>query len=288
MKRSTIPSLDDLRAFEAVARLGSVRAAAEELALTHGAVSRRISKLAVDINVQLFEPSGRGIRLTRDGEILSKATLGAFEQLTDALSEIRSSPVKQPIVLSCERSVAMRWLIPRLSKFQDTHPEIDLHLSVGGGTLDFQRDRITLAIRRLDFPVDPNWIIEHMMKETIGPVMQPGMKVHFVNHNYIALGSKTRPNAWDDWLKEHPNTPRPRENRFQDHHFLMIEGALNGLGVALCPYVLAMDDIKRGRLIAPLGFCEDGSEYGLIHPKELPMTNHIKLVKHWLSEAAHQ
>ena len=92
MKRSTIPSLDDLRAFEAVARLGSVRAAAEELALTHGAVSRRISKLATDIDVQLFEPKGRGIHLTRDGEILNKATFGAFEQLTDALGTIRSSP----------------------------------------------------------------------------------------------------------------------------------------------------------------------------------------------------
>ncbi|WP_419905475.1 LysR family transcriptional regulator [Kiloniella sp.] len=219
MKRSTIPSLDDLRAFEAVARLGTVKAASEELALTHGAVSRRISKLALDINAQLFEPRGRGICLTRDGEILSKATFGAFEQLSDALSEIKSSTENEPIVLSCERSVAMRWLIPRLSKFQDLHPEVDLHLSVGGGTLDFQRDRITLAIRRLDFPIEPSWSVIPLMKETIGPVMQPAMKVHFINHNYIALGSKTRPEAWDDWLKEHPSTPRPRETRFQDHHF---------------------------------------------------------------------
>ncbi len=64
----------------------------------------------------------------------------------------------------------------------------------------------------------------------------------------------------------------------------MIEGAANGLGVALCPYVLAMDDIKRGRLIAPVGFSEDGSEYGLIHPTDLPVTNHVELVKSWLSE----
>ncbi|MFD2206150.1 LysR family transcriptional regulator [Kiloniella antarctica] len=284
MKRSTIPSLDDLRAFESVARLGSVRAAAQELALTHGAISRRISKLATDINVQLFQPRGRGIHLTRDGEVLSKATLGAFEQLTDALSEIRSSQANEPIVLSCERSVAMRWLIPRLSKFQDAFPEVDLHLSVGGGTLDFQQDRITLAIRRLDFPVSPDWTVEPMMNETIGPVMQPGMKVHFANHNYIALGSKTRPNAWNDWQKQHPATPRPKEVRYQDHHFLMIEGALNGLGVALCPHVLAKDDLERGRLVAPMGFCEDGSQYGLIHPASLPITKDFELVKRWLLE----
>ncbi len=288
MKRSTIPSLDDLRAFEAVARLGTVRAASEELALTHGAVSRRISKLAVDIDAQLFEPRGRGICLTRDGEILSKATLGAFEQLSEALSEIRSSPVNGPIVLSCERSVAMRWLIPRLSTFQDRHPEVELHLSVGGGTLDFQRDRITLAIRRLDFPIDPGWTVQPLMKETIGPVMKPDMQVHFINHNYIALGSRTRPNAWQDWYKEHPDTPRQRENRLLDHHFLMVEAAANGLGVALCPYALAMDDLKRGRLIAPMGFFEDGSKYGLIYPTALPMTDHVELVKHWLAEVSNE
>ena len=288
MKRSDIPSLDDLRAFETVARLGSVRAAAEELALTHGAVSRRISKLAIDIDVKLFEPRGRGIRLTEDGEILSKATAGAFEQLSEALTEIRSSPLNGPIVLSCERSVAMRWLIPRLSTFQDKYPEVELHLSVGGGTLDFKKDRVTLAIRRLDFPIDPSWTVHSLMKETIGPVMKPEMQVHFINNNYIPLGALTRPNAWQDWYKDHLNSPRPRETRFLDHHFLMVESAANGLGIALCPYVLAMDDIKRGRLIAPMGFSEDGSEYGLIYPTDLPMTEHLELIKHWLSEISNE
>ena len=286
MKRSLIPSLDDLRAFETVARLGSVRAAADELALTHGAVSRRISKLASDIDAQLFEPLGRGIRLTRDGEVLSKATFAAFEQITEALGEINSSSETGPIVLSCERSVAMRWLIPRLSAFQDKHPEVELHLSVGGGTLDFQRDRITLAIRRLDFPIDPNWMVHPLMKEMIGPVMKPNMQVHFINHNYIALGSRTRENAWQEWFNENPNTPKPREHRFLDHHFLMVESAANGLGVALCPHVLAQDDIKRGRLIAPMGFKEDGSEYGLIYPDTLEINPHIELVKSWLTEVS--
>ena len=77
MDRSDIPSLDDLRAFEATARLGSVRLAADSLALTHGAVSRRITKLANDIGVRLFEKNGRGLRLTPAGETLN-LTLSRF------------------------------------------------------------------------------------------------------------------------------------------------------------------------------------------------------------------
>ncbi|WP_085909360.1 LysR family transcriptional regulator [Kiloniella majae] len=284
MKRSEIPSLDDIRAFEAVARLGSVKAASKELALTHGAVSRRITKLSQEIGVLLSEPDGRGIRITRDGEILSKAARNALDELSEAVATIKQDKNNTPIVLSCERSVAMRWLIPRLSEFQDRHPDVELHLSVGGGTLDFRRDKITLAIRRLDFPLSPDWKVEVLMQEKIGPVMKPGMRVHFDNHNYIGLSSRTRPDAWKEWDSQQKSTPKPREIRSLDHHFLMVEAAANGLGVALCPYVLAIDDLEKGRLVAPLGFQEDGSQYGLIYPRNLSLTNHIHLVRNWLAE----
>jgi DNA-binding transcriptional LysR family regulator len=91
MKRSDVPFLDDLRAFETVARLGSVRAAAAELALTHGAVSRRVSKLSADLGLRLLEADGRGVRLTCDGEKLAEATGQAFSLITDTLADIRSS-----------------------------------------------------------------------------------------------------------------------------------------------------------------------------------------------------
>ena len=139
MDRSDIPSLDDLRAFEATARLGSVRLAADSLALTHGAVSRRITKLANDIGVRLFEKDGRGLRLTSAGETLN-LTLGRFfGELAATVESLRDTGAgKTALVLSCEPSVAMRWLIPRLGGFQVAHPDIALHLSVGGGLVDFR------------------------------------------------------------------------------------------------------------------------------------------------------
>ncbi len=282
MRRSDIPSLDDLRAFETVARLGSVRAAAGELALTHGAVSRRVSKLAAELGMHLVEPDGRGLRLTPDGEKLADATGQAFGVIAGVLAEIRAASVPTPIILSCERSLAMRWLIPRLSGFQDRYPDIDVHLSTGGGALDFARDRVTLAIRRLDFPVDPEWTIIKLMPERVGPVMLPSLQARFESGDYVALGSRTRPNAWAAWLDAHPDVPRPRSTRLLDHHFLMTEATLGGLGIALAPQAIVADDVAHGRLMAPFGFDPDGSEYALIHPKQMAHTTGLPELREWL------
>lgn len=282
MKRSEIPSLDDLRAFESVARLGSVRAAAEELALTHGAVSRRVSKLASDLGLRLVEPDGRGLRLTAGGETLAQAAQAAFALVTEALSKIRAGDQEPPVVLSCERSLAMRWLIPRLSAFQDRHPEVEVHLSTGGGPVNFARDRVTLAIRRLDFPISPDWTIVKLMPERVGPVMAPSLLPRFAEGGYVALASRTRPHAWDAWLGAHPHAPRPGAMRHFDHHFLMTEAASSGLGVALSPQAIAGDDIASGRLSAPFGFSPDGTEYGLLHPRSLAASEDVAALVHWL------
>lgn len=286
MKRSDIPSLDDLRAFAAVVRLGSVRAAAVELALTHGAVSRRVSKLAAELNLTLLEPDGRGVRPTRDGARLARAATDALGGIAATLVEIRSSAATPPIVLSCERSLAMRWLIPRLSDFQDRHPGIDVHLSTGGGALDFARERITLAIRRLDFPLDPDWAVTTLVPETVGPVVRPGMAAQFAGGDYLALGSRTRPEAWKNWLTSRPDIPVPRDVRLYDHHFMMLEAAASGLGIALSPRIIAADDIASGRLLAPVGFDADGTSYGLIRPRSAQMTESMEVLERWLTHHA--
>lgn len=285
MKRSDIPSLDDMRAFETVARLGSVRLAAVSLALTHGAVSRRVSKLSENLGFQLFEKSGRGLRLTSAGETLY-LTLGRFfTELAATVESLRAkSAESNALVLSCEPSVAMRWLIPRLASFQDVHPDIALHLSVGGGAVDFRRDRVDLAIRRLDFALPEGWNVQRLFAERVGPVMSPRLAAAFESGDYIALGSKTRPDAWQHWLAAHPTFRRPSEIRFYDHHFLMVEAASAGLGVALSPLVLATDDIDRKRLVAPAGFDFDGSHYGLIWSGEMPLLARARDLAQWLQD----
>ena len=285
MRRSEIPSLDDLRAFHAAARLGSVRLAAEELALTHGAVSRRITKLSEDVGLRLFEKAGRGLRLTAAGETLNLTLSRFFAELSTTIENLRAADTRDnALVLSCEPSVAMRWLIPRLAGFQSTHPEIALHLSVGGGAVEFRRDRIDLAIRRLDFALPEAWRVQRLFAERMGPVMIPELAPAFAAGDYIALGAKTRPDAWAQWLSAHPLIPPPKDVRFHDHHFLSVEAASAGLGVALSPLVLAIDDVERVRLLAPAGFDVDGSHYGLIQAGERELGQGARLLAEWLRE----
>ena len=285
MKRGEIPSLDDLRAFEAVARLASVRLAADDLALTHGAISRRVTKLSQNLGFRLFERSGRGLRLTPAGETL-QVTLGRFfTELAITVERLRATNAKpNALILSCEPSVAMRWLIPRLADFQDGRPDIAVHLSVGGGPVDFRRDRVTLAIRRLDFAIPETWHVRRLFAEQVGPVMSPSLAPAFATGDYVGLGSRTRPEAWHHWLLAHADVPPPVEIRYYDHHFLTVEAASSGLGVAMSPLVLASNDIDRKRLIAPMGFHADGSHYGLLWIGDHELSGPASALADWLHD----
>ena len=149
---------------------------------------------------------------------------------------------------------------------------------------------MSLALRRLDFPVNPDWRVTPLMRESMGPVMTPALLPGFEAGDYVALASRTRPAAWDDWLGRQPGRAAPRATRYLDHHFLIVEAAAAGLGVALCPRILALDDLRSGRLAAPLGFTPDGSEYGLIEPKTVPpgAAPALTALKDWLTGAARE
>ena len=125
-------------------------------------------------------------------------------------------------------------------------------------------DDLPAPIRLLELLRPYLGVVRRFFAEKMGPVMTPRLASSFAAGDYIALGAKTRPDAWSHWLSAHPSTPRPGEIRFHDHHFLSVEAASAGLGVALSPLVLAIDDVEKGRLMAPRGFDADGSHYGLI------------------------
>lgn len=225
-----------------------------------------MTKLSEDTGLVLFERQGRGLRLTEAGEVLFQSCRRAFTDLEQTMLQLQSRTSETgPIILSCERSLAMRWLISRLGRFQDENSDISVHLSVGGGSLNLSEGGPTIAVRRFDFPLSPEWCCEPLFEEKVGPVMNDVQLRRFESGSYISLGTKTRPDAWDSWLLKHPEVARPQEIRFFDHHFLMVEAVAAGLGVGLCPMIMAVDDTRRGRLHAPMGFEPDGSVYGLIY-----------------------
>jgi len=138
MSRDLLP-LNALRAFEAAARLNSVSQAAEQLHVTHGAVSRQLKVLEEHLGVSLFVKDGRGLKLTDAGIRLRDASFEAFERLRDTCAELTQSSADAPFVLGCSGSLLARWFIPRLGRLNADLPDLRLHLSAGEGDLDPRR-----------------------------------------------------------------------------------------------------------------------------------------------------
>ncbi|NER66330.1 LysR family transcriptional regulator, partial [Pseudomonas sp. MAFF212427] len=128
-----------LRAFEATARLNSVSQAAEQLHVTHGAVSRQLKVLEAHLGVTLFVKDGRGLKLTDAGSRLRDASSEAFERLRSVCAELSQDSADAPFVLGCSGSLLARWFIPRLGRLQADLPQLRLHLSAGEGDLDPRR-----------------------------------------------------------------------------------------------------------------------------------------------------
>ena len=284
---NTVRSLEALRMFETVARMGSFSQAASELGVTHGAVSRQIATLEHDLGFPLFTRSSRGVKLTRAGKNMFAATHKAMSDISRAIDRLKLGVEQQPFFVSCERSIAVKWLIPRLRAFQDRNPGLIVYLSTGGGAVDFSASPVDVAIRRADFPFDPSWRAVQFMKEYIGPVMKPDLVERFEQGRLARLHTTTRPSAWETWASLSDTMLPDVPDQFFDHFFLCLEAALSGLGAAVVPYAIAVDAVSSGQLAAPKGFTPDGTDYCLISEDAFESDQRKPKFLAWLrSEAA--
>ncbi|MGH8081017.1 MAG: LysR family transcriptional regulator [Lysobacter sp.] len=292
-RRSALPPLGALRCFEAAARLGSFTRAAQELHLTHGAVSRAVRSIEDALALELFERRSQRVFLTVAGARLRDATAAAFDVLAATVRELREPPRKPALVLSCEPTLLMRWLIPRLPAFQAAHPGIGLQLVAGGGPVAF--GEIDLAIRRNDFDWGRRVHAELAFAERIGPVCTPAYAAqHWQgdgrrgrwDERGVLLHSATRPEAWADWARAaRKRAPSWPEQRFE-HFYFSLQAALAGVGVAIGPWALVRDDVAAGVLIAPQGFVADGSGYYLLAPEPIRTGSAASLLLQWLRDQA--
>lgn len=280
-------ALGTLRFFEAAARLGSFVQAADELYVTHGAVSRQIRLLETSLGTPLFERRNRGVFLTPAGVQLRDAVQLAFERLDAALEAVRQ-PVRQgPLVVSCEPTIAMKWLIPRLGDFYRRHPEVQLHLFASGGPVAFQRDAVDVALRRNDFLWDAGLHAEKVCDEWIAPVCAPAL----LRQGRLELSAQrllhtaSRPSAWAHWRAagKHDGGGQGDSQTFE-HFYLSLQAACAGLGVAIGSVFMAREDLDSGRLVAPFGFRRDGSGYFLLSPLPFDGDARRTTLLRWLRE----
>lgn len=271
-----LPPLNALRAFEAVARLDSVSRAADELHVTHGAVSRHLRALEETLGTALFVRQGRGLALTSAGRRLHEAAEAAFEPLRGAWAELRRKPQQAPLVLGCPGSVLARWMIPRLERLQRELPDLKLHLSASETVPDAQMSGLDAALLIAQAPWPPEWQVHELAPERIGPVLGPRL----VGHERLLsapatalvdlplLHTTSRPQAWRDWAERMGLDPTAlRLGTGFEHLYYLLEAAQAGLGVAITPEPLVAEDIEAGRLLAPWGFVATQGCWALCAPR---------------------
>ncbi|MBB6211108.1 LysR substrate-binding domain-containing protein [Novispirillum itersonii] len=274
-----------LRAFEAAARHGRLTAAAEELAVTHGAVSRHVSHLEALLGTDLFEGPRNRPRLTAEGRVFGTALTAAFDQIEDAIRIIAKGD-DTLLDVACLSTFAMRWLIPRLHGFSTLHPRYDVRLAT-----DDRSPRQAVDARITVLP--PGTAVPEgctpLFDEQLGVVLAPGLAAAASGPALWALPrleSRTRPQVWQEWFRllDAADTPAMAATRMFDHLHLTLEAALTGLGVAVAPWHLVAADVRAGRLVAPLGFRPSGYRYAV--QTDRPSRPKVRHFIGWLRDQA--
>ncbi len=290
MPDNDLPPLNALRAFEAVARQRSVTAAAAELHVTHGAVSRQLRLLDEALGRPLFARQGRGLVLTEAGSQLHEGASAAFQQLRESWAGLRQRTAQAPLVLGCSSSLLARWVIPRLDRLGRDLPALPLHLSAQESAPSPDLDRLDAMLLLAAPPWPARWQVEVLAPERIGPVVSPGyagwprLQGHGADCllDEPLLHTASRPQAWPDWLHG-VGLPAPRSPPGPGfpHLYHLLEAAIAGLGVAITPAPLVADDLASGRLLAPWGFQSTAAKWILATSRRSP-DRRITQLADWL------
>jgi DNA-binding transcriptional LysR family regulator len=250
------PSLNALRALEATARLRSMSAAAGELSVTHGAISRHIKSLEEIFGMPLLVRTARALEPTPEGAKLAEDLSHAFSLIASSVAQLRPAP----LTLSCSATIMMYWLIPRIGGFHASWPDAELRFNMNYDQIDFVRDEISVAIRNSMIEPPKEVLIKELVTEWIGPVCSPE---YFASTRLRTpadldgcnwLAPKTRPDVWKEWV-DASNVALPlRTPQSYEHFYLLIQAAICSLGIAVVPKILVLDDLRSGKLVAPFGF----------------------------------
>lgn len=283
--------LNTLPAFRAVAKLQNLRAAADELHLTHSAVSQQIKLLEEQIGVPLFERRGRGLVLNAAGGALQRAVEPALDRLAEGMREAMAaaSSAAQLLRLTVLNSFAQRWLLPRMGRWRERHPEITLDVHASQQTMDLKRDGFHAAIRAGTGP----WRglqAEPLIDSTLIVVAAPERAARLAGAAAQLLAAEPLLGDVDQWtrwlaLSGARMVAKPVAD-FNDAG-LMLQATEQDLGIALAHELPAADALKSGRLvrISPLALHDGGAvTYWFVHPPELSDWPPLAALRRWLHD----
>jgi LysR family glycine cleavage system transcriptional activator len=251
-----LPPLNPLRAFEAVARSGSLTRAAAELNVTHGAVSHQVRALEASLKVKLFERAGPRLKLTPQGAELLPVVSGAFDGIAAATARMTRPSSSGTLAVSCVPALLSLWLIPRLGTFVAQFPDISLRLSASNDPQDIRSPDIDICIRYGDASWSDCWYRKWADLELF-PVVSPTLinnrpirAIRDLADHVLLHGDGGR--EWHTWLA----AADALDLRGAQHHHLgdarlSTEAAVHGHGVALGDSVTASSLLAKGQLMTP-------------------------------------
>jgi LysR family transcriptional regulator, glycine cleavage system transcriptional activator len=296
MKRH-LPPLNSLRAFEAAARLGSFKAAAAELFVTHGAISRHIQQLEAWLGAPLFERHNRRVTLTDSGSRYVAEVSAVFDRLALATAQQLEQGRHRVLRVNVPATFTLRWLLPRLSTFQLSHPGIEVRLTTSNEPLGSLTQGFDLVIRGGPQAAD-GYLAREFLSEARLPVCSPALlKQHPLQtpadlRHHTLLHAATYPAMWSEWLTA-AGVPELQAGHSQaghaltlEHFYLTLQAALDGLGVAMGPMALVADEVAEGRLIMPFSSPALPSwRYFVYMPKERAADPAVTAFCAWLEAA---
>ncbi len=291
-----LPSLNGLRAFEAAARHLSFTLAASELNVTQTAISHQIRRLEEELGIRLFVRQNRALTLTPEAREYLPGVRAAFNDLRLATDRLLRKDDDKVLTVSTLASLAAKWLLPRLSDFQEQHPGIDVRITTSTNLVDFQRDNVDAGIRygRGQWPgVRADWLMADELFPVCSPSLLRGDKPlrapEDLRDHVLLHTSNTNSDDWRLWLTAAglpTDFSKPPGITF-DMIFMTIQAAIDGFGVAMGRTSYVQDDIGKGRLVVPfrIALPADAGFY-LVAPRGAREPPKLTAFREWVVAAA--
>lgn len=293
MKKRRLPPLNPVRSFEAAARNGSFTKAAEELHVTTVAISRQVAVLEGYFGVPMFERLHQKLKLTQAGRDFLPEATAAFDLLDQGSKKLRT-PKIEPLTVCAYPSVAVHWLIPRLPRFREEHPNIEITMTTGQRPREFNYDEIDVGLQYLS-DAREGLITQLLLPDLIQPACSPKLlegphrlqpQLNLAHHTLIH--SFYRQEDWQEWLKAAELAPpEPLHEVTFKGSSLAYQAAIEGMGVVIVQRLLVENEFKQGKLVAPFsiaarrsaGICMVSRSERLDDPR-------VAVFRNWLEKEA--
>lgn len=264
-------SLNALRAFEAVVRLGGVTAAARELGLTVSAVSHQLQGLAAGFPAPLLERHGRHVRPSAAGLALARQLSAPFAGIDQAVAQARAA--RSLLTISAHDSLAAHWLLPRIGRFSAQCPDVDVRLAATARLMDLDRELVDCAVR-LGAGGWPGVLAQRLLPQLIAPAIRSDRQG---DAEWPRIVQQGKGDEWDDW----PGIGGPAQMRVPNRD-LTISAVLAGSGVGLVDLIVTADHVANGAIV-PVGAAQaSGWHYHLVLPSNRQPGPAVRLFGDWL------